>query len=330
MIEETSSSRLSLKKIERSSQFIDPVFLNTPQFQSDSLSRRLELDVVLKVETVNPIRSFKGRGAEFLVSCLPDEPRTLVCASAGNFGQGVAYAARKRAFRVVVFAAQEANPLKVERMRELGAEVRLFGENFDAAKAEARRFAESSEARFIVDGREPEIAEGAGTISVELCAWGRQFDAVLVPLGDGALVAGIGRWMKAHSPATRIVGVCAAGAPAVAMSWREGKLCSTETSSTIADGIDVRVPVPESLLTLASLMDEVLLVEDESLIEAMRLAFDYHGLVIEPAGAAGLAAAIAHKERFRHARVAIPLCGGNLTSDQVRRWLLQTGHLRTR
>ena len=323
-IAQTSGSRLSLEKIERSLQVIDPVFLNTPQFQSDSLSGRLEMDLFLKIETVNPIRSFKGRGAEFLVACLPDGPPTLVCSSAGNFGQGVAYAARKRGLRVVVFTARTANPLKVERMRELGAEVRLFGSNFDQAKEEARRLAESTGARFIEDGREPEIAEGAGTIAVELCRSGNRFDALLVPLGDGALVAGIGRWMKTHSPATRIVGVCAAGAPALAMSWREGKLLSTETSSTIADGIDVRVPVPESLLNLAGLMDEVLMVEDESMVEAMRLVFRYHGLVIEPAGAAGLAAAIVFKQRFRGARIATPLCGGNLTSDQIRRWLVET------
>jgi threonine dehydratase len=236
----------------------------------------------------------------------------------------LAYAARKRDFRAVVFAAEAANPLKVERMRELGAEVELVGSDFDKAKEEARRFAERTGARFVEDGREPEIAEGAGTLAVELCRWNKQFDALLVPLGDGALIAGIGRWMKTHSPSTRIVGVCAAGAPAMAMSWREGKPCSTETSSTIADGIDVRVPVPESLHDLAGLIDEVLMVEDESLVEAMRLAFYYHGLVIEPAGAAGLAAAITYKERFRGTRVATPLCGGNLTLDQIRRWLLQT------
>jgi len=323
LTEETSSSRLSLEKIERASQFIDPVFLNTPQFHSDILSRRLEMEVVLKIETVNPIRSFKGRGADFLTACLPSVPQTLVCASAGNFGQGLAYAARKRGFRVVVFAAQSANPLKVERMREMGAEVRLFGRDFDQAKDEARRFAEHTRARFIEDGREPEIAEGAGTIAVELWRQAKQFDALLVPLGDGALLAGIGRWMKTHSPSTRIVGVCAAGAPAMAMSWREGKMRSTETTSTIADGIDTRVPVPESLLNLAGLMDEVLLVEDKSLIEAIRLVFRYHGLVIEPAGAAGLAAVITYKEQFRGARVATPLCGGNLTSDQIRRWLME-------
>jgi threonine dehydratase len=324
LIGETSSSPLSLENIERSLHVIDAVFLNTPQFRSDSLSRRLEMDVFLKIETVNPIRSFKGRGADFLVAGLPTAPQTLVCASAGNFGQGLAYAAGKRGFRVIVFAGQAANPLKVERMRELGAEVRLFGSDFDQAKEEARGFAESTRARFIEDGREPEIAEGAGTIAVEICRSVRRFEAVLVPLGDGALVAGIGRWLKTHSPSTRVVGVCAAGAPAMAMSWREGKLRSTETSSTIADGIDVRAPVPESLLRLAGLMDEVLMVEDQSLVEAMRLVFRYHGLVIEPAGAAGLAAAITYKERFRGAQVAIPLCGGNLTSDQIRRWLIET------
>src|SRR5215510_11698318 len=157
IVRDASGAPLSLEKIERSLQFIDPVFLNSPQFQSDSLSRMLGLELFLKVETVNPIRSFKGRGAEFLTSCLPAEPQTLVCASAGNFGQGLAYAGKKRGFRVVVFAAESANPLKIERMRELGAEVQLFGSNFDVAKIEARRFAESTQARFIEDGRETEI-----------------------------------------------------------------------------------------------------------------------------------------------------------------------------
>ena len=323
IIERTSiSSRLSLENIERAAQFIDPVFLNTPQFQSDSLSRRLKCDLVLKIETVNPIRCFKGRGAEFFMSSLLAEPQTLVCATAGNFGQGLAFAARKRGFRVFVFAAETASAVKVERMRELGAEVQLFGADFDIAKEEGRQFADFIAKRFIEDGREPEIAEGAGTIAVELCRWDRQFDAILVPLGGGALVAGIGRWMKAHSPTTRIVGVCAAGAPAMAMSWQSGKLCATDTSSTIADGIDVRVPLQESLLNLAESMDEVLTVEDESLVEAMRLAFYDHGLLIEPAGAAGLAAAITYKERFRGACIATPLCGGNLTSKQIRSWLL--------
>jgi threonine dehydratase len=286
---------------------IDPVFCNTPQFHSDPLG------LVLKVETVNPIRSFKGRGADYLLSTLTPAGPDLVCASAGNFGQGLAYAARKRGFRAVVFAAESANPLKVERMRQLGADVRLSGGDFDAAKQHAREFALEGGGRFIEDGLEPAIAEGAGTIALELCRFPQPIDVVLVPLGNGALITGIGLWMKAHSPATRVIGVCAAGAPAMEISWRERRVVETPEVRTIADGIAVRVPIPESLPDLYRLLDDVVLVEEEALRDAMRLVLRYHGLVTEPAGVAGLAAAISFASRFQGALMATPLCGGNST-----------------
>jgi threonine dehydratase len=277
--------------------------------------------VVLKVETVNPIRSFKGRGADFLASSLPAESPALVCASAGNFGQGMAYAARKRSLPLVVFAAETANRLKLDRMRELGADVRLAGRDFDEAKQHARAFANDTGARFIEDGRDPAIAEGAGTIAVELGRWPHAFDFALIPLGNGALLAGIGTWMKATSPATRIIGVCAQGAPSMALSLQHGVPESTESVATIADGIAVRVPVPEALADLIGIVDEVLLVDDQSMIDAMQLVFRQHGLVAEPAGVAGLAAAITFRDRFQGASVVTPLCGGNVTSDQIRLWL---------
>ena len=312
---------IQLERIQAAAQTIDPVFLNSPQFESDSISNELGIRIVLKVETVNPIRSFKGRGADFWVAGLPEDSPKLVCASAGNFGQAVAYSTRKRGFPLVVFAARAANRLKIDRMRQLGAEVRLAGCDFDEAKQHARAFAEESGALFVEDGREPAITEGHGTIAVELCRWPIPFDAALVPLGNGALLAGIGTWMKAHSPGTRIIGVCAAGAPAMALSLKRGAPESTESAATIADGIAVRVPVPEALTNLAGVVDEVLLVEDDAMIAAAQLAFRHHGLVIEPAGAAGLAAAITFRDRFQDAYVATPLSGGNLTAEQIRGWL---------
>ena len=185
---------IQLDRIQAAAQTIDPVFLNSPQFESDSIGNDLGMRIVLKVETVNPIRSFKGRGADFWVAGLP----------------------AKRGIPVTVFAALTANRLKVERMRQLGAEVRLAGSDFDEAKEHARVFAEESGALFVEDGRELAITEGAGTIAIELCHWPVPFDIALIPLGDGALLAGIGTWMKAHSPGTRIIGVCPAGAPAMA------------------------------------------------------------------------------------------------------------------
>lgn len=315
-------SRISLERIEKASRTIDPVFSHSPQFRSEPLSDELGMRVILKVETVNPIRSFKGRGTDFFASELPTDSPPLVCASAGNFGQGLAYAARKRGLPLVVYAAETANPLKLERMRGFGAEVRLSGSDFDAAKQKAREFATETGACFIEDGREPAITEGAGSIAVELCDWPDPFDVLLVPLGNGALVGGIGHWMKAHAPNTRIIAVCATGAPSMAISLRENRAHSTPTISTIADGIGVRVPVPEALTDLAGVVDEVLLVEDAAMIQAMQLVFRHHGLVVEPAGVAGLAAAITLRQRFHGASVATPLCGGNLTTEQIEKWLL--------
>src|SRR5260370_20206985 len=140
-----------------------------PECASRALTTALGMKLVLKVETVNPIRCFKGRGAEFFASQYTWQSSNLVCASAGNFGLGLAYAARKRGFQLTVFAATLANPSKLDGIRQLGATVRLFGRDFDAAKEKARAFAERTRAYFVVDGLEPSISEGAGTIAVELC-----------------------------------------------------------------------------------------------------------------------------------------------------------------
>jgi peptide deformylase len=306
--------RISLASLE-----IDPVFRDTPQLVSEPLSELLGMTVLAKVETVNPIRSFKGRGADWWLRSLEDDS-PIVCASAGNFGQGIAYAARARQRPCVVFAPETANPLKIERMLALGADVRLAGLDFDAAKDAAREYASASRARFVEDGAEPAVAEGAGTIAVELGAHSGLLDVVLVPVGNGALITGIGAWVKAFAPHTRVIGVCAAGAPAMANSWRARELRSTEGVDTIADGIAVREPVPLALEDMYSLVDDMLLVDDDQLLKAMRLAHEHLGVVVEPAGAAGLAAGIRHGQRFAGLLVGVPLCGGNVTGDQMTRW----------
>jgi threonine dehydratase len=313
--------RLALANIEEAARIIDPVFTGSPQFASEQLNDQLGLELICKVETINPIRSFKGRGADYFVQRLPRDVAWLVCASAGNFGQGLAYAARKRGLRLTIFAAETANPLKVERMKQLGAELVIAGHDFDAAKAAAREFAAAHGALFVEDGREPAIAEGAGTIGLELSRWPQSFDAVLVPLGNGALLAGVGRWLKAVATQTRIIGVCAANAPAMAQSWRAGQLIVTEQANTIADGVAVRVPITEALQDLRPVVDDILLVDEQTIVQAMRLLFRALGLIVEPAGAVGVAALLAYRAQFAEQRLATILCGGNLTDEQVRRWL---------
>ena len=312
--------RLSIDRIGHAVGVIDPVFLNSPQFRPESVERQLDCRVVVKMETLNPIRSFKGRGTEYLVSCLAGRPH-LVCATAGNFGQGMAYSARTRGLSLTIFASLTANPLKVERMRVLGADVRLTGEDFDAAHLAAAAFAAETGAQLIEDGRDVAIAEGAGTIGVELLRWPEPFDAILVPLGDGALLAGVARWVKAHQPATQVIGVCASGAPAMERSWRAGQVQELETANTIADGISVRSPFREALFDLLGVVDDILLVDDAALVTAMRLAHREIGVVLEPAGAAGLAALLTNKQRFRGQLTSTILTGGNITTEQMDGWL---------
>lgn len=318
--------RLSLARIERAAALIDPLFKGTPQYDCEPLSRSLGVAMTLKVETMNPLRSFKGRGADFFAHehAARLAGRTLVCASAGNFGQAMAWACRARGWPLVVFASTAANPLKIERMRSLGAEVRLAGADFDAAKQAATGWCEDHGACFVEDGREAAIAEGAGTIARELLSAPPRFDTLLVPLGNGALLTGIGRWTKAHAPQLRVVGVSAAGADAMAASWRAGCAIERERADTIADGIAVRVPVPDAVNDMHGTVDEVLLVSDDAIRRAMRLLFMHAGLVVEPAGAAGVAAVLEHP-MLRGGRLATVLCGGNVTPAQAAEWLFQEG-----
>lgn len=310
-------SRLSLSAIARAASSIDPVFLHSPQYRAESLGEALGVDLVVKVETINPIRSFKGRGADFFVSEIGEDTAPLVCASAGNFGQGLAHAARRRDRSLVVFASEHANPLKVQRMRALGAEVRQVGRDFDEAKSFGRAYAGEIGGRYVEDGRDVAITEGAGSIGVELACWAEPIDTLLVPLGNGALLSGVATWFKAHRPDTQIIGVCAEEAPSMERSWRAGRPVETLSAETIADGIAVRVPIPEAVSDMQALVDDVVLVPDALTVEAMRRLFAHLGLVVEPAGAVGVAALLAAPSRYAGRRVATILCGGNLTQAQV-------------
>ena len=312
--------RIRLERIEEARRLVDPVFLDTPQYECEPLGDELGARLVLKVETLNPIRSFKGRGAELFVA-RDGGAAPLVCASAGNFGQAMAYACRSRALPLTVFAAETANPLKLERMRALGADVRLAGLDFDAAKDAARAFAAAHGLRFVEDGREPAIAEGAGTIALELLAAEPGLDAVFVPLGNGSLLAGVATVVRERQPTARVVAVAARGAPAMVDSLRAGRPLASERADTIADGIAVRVPVPEALGDLVGLVDEARLVDDADTVRAMRLLHRHAGLVVEPAGAVGVAALLGGPGEWAGARIATVLCGGNLTPEQMRDWL---------
>lgn len=287
----TGAEDLSLDRIAEAAATVDPVFLGTPQYVDEQLAAALGRPVLTKVESLNPLRSFKGRGADFLVGGLP-RGETVVCGSGGaNFGQAIAYAARRHGLGADVFVPAGASPVKLRRIRTFGADVHPVDGDPKAAAEEYA--AQERDRHYVVDGREAAISEGAGTIGVEL-ARNEDVDALLLPVGDGALITGVARWLREHRPGVRIVGVGAASAPAMVHSWREGRVVPMELRSAFAAGIAISAPVPEAVRRIRALVDDMLMVEDRHLAEAMHLAARTLGILPEPAAVAGLAALAAH------------------------------------
>jgi threonine dehydratase len=311
---------LNLAHILTASRHIDPVFLDSPIAIDNRLDRQLGCHVLAKVELANPIGSFKGRGTELFCATSLREAEGLVCASAGNFGQGLARAAAKRGHPCTVFAAENANPVKIDAMRRFGADVHLAGIDFDAAKAAAHLHATTHDLHFIEDGVEPALAEGAGTIALELLR-DTSFDAIVLPLGNGALLAGIGTVLRKLAPHTEIIAVVAGNAPAMKLSLEADRVVETDRAETIADGIAVRVPIASTLTGLRACCDHIAAVSEQDIFDAMRLLYQYLDHVTEPAGAVGLAAILADHQRFAGRRIATILSGGNISLDLRNRLL---------
>lgn len=310
--------RISLERIWLASRILDPMFRQTPQYDCPPLSARLGCQVTLKVETLNPLRCFKGRGAGFVVARAAerDETRPLVSASAGNWGLALAYHCARQGLPLTVFAAMNANPAKLAAMDHYGADIRLTGHDFDSAKAQARAYSEHIGGWFVEDGFEPEVSEGAGTIAVELLADGNHFDAVFIPVGNGALISGMARWLKASAPDIRVIGVCPRGADAMYRSWLSGQVVNNPEVHTKADGLAVRIPVPEALQDMRGLVDDMILVDEEQIALAVHYALKYAGLILEPSGAAALAGILSCAGALKpDSRVAAVLTGANLSNS---------------
>ncbi len=321
-------SRITAEAIAANASRIDPVFTDSPQFECEPLSVELGCKVTLKVETLNPIRCFKGRGASLFVSDHVDRNGSnapVVSASAGNWGQAVAYACRTTGTPFTVFASEAANPAKVERMKSLGAEVILHGNDFDGSKLAAKAYAAERSLHFVEDSQDVEVTVGHGSLALELfdavAAAGDHLDAVIVPLGNGAMISGIGCWARAASPATKVIGVTPTGAPAMLSAWRnpdDQESWETDRLDTIADGLAVRVPVPDAVDDMRIVVDDIKPVDDDGITEAMQLLFRTAGLITEPAGASAIAAIAANRREFAGRHVAVVISGSNIAPDLLR------------
>jgi len=225
----------------------------------------------------------------------------------------LAYSGRSRQISTTVVAGSTANPYKLERIRALGATVRIVDGDIEDARHRARQIANSENAFLVEDSENVDTCEGAGTIGLELLEGIGPIDAVVIALGGGALATGVGHVFKCLAPQVEIVCVQPRGAPAMALSWRAGSIVETERTDTIADGVAGRFPIPAVLDDLLIVADHVALVEENSIIAGVRMLYRSAGLIAEPSAALGIAALLEDPLRYTAKRVAtIDTCGSKV------------------
>jgi threonine dehydratase len=304
---------VDLADIEDARKRLAGVAVQTPMDRSRALSDLVGGPVYIKCENLQRTGSFKIRGAFNLISRLDEDHRRrgVVAASAGNHAQGVALAASLQEAPSTVFMPSFASLPKVEATKRYGARVELTGKDFGEAYAAARRHAESEDLIFVHPFDHPHVIAGQGTIGCEISEQAGDIGTVVVPVGGGGLISGVAAAVRRLIPQIRIVGVQAAGAAAFPPSLAQGRPITLDKLSTIADGIAANAPGELTLAHVGELVDEVVVVSDDSIAEALVFCAERMKLVLEPAGAAGVAALLSGLGNVVPP-VAVILSGGNI------------------
>lgn len=313
----------TLADVYRAKHAIEPYLKRTPLVHNPYLSRLLGCDAYLKLENLQPIGVFKVRGGVNLAASLPeaDRRRGIVGASTGNHGQSLAYAAKLVGMRCVIAMPVESNPLKVESMRVLGAEVEFHGGDFEEARLWAEEFARGEGMRYVHHVNAPELMAGVATVSLEIVEDLPDVDAIITPIGGGSGVIGHCIVAKALRPSVQVIGVQAEGAPSVYRSWKERRLQNAPID-TIAEGLATGRPYFAPVRTFIDHLDDMLLVSDDEMRDAIALLLRSARQLAEPSGAASTAAALKLAERLKGKKVALVLSGGNLPNEELRRILI--------
>ena len=306
--------RPTLFEVRNAQQLLAKYFSPTPLQPAAAFSTD-GAEVFLKLEIGLPTGSFKPRGALYsLAANLSKRNITEVTASStGNHGAAVAWAARTLGIAATIFLPANPNPVKLQKIVDLGARiVEAGGPDLVHAFLQAQEYSARPGVYFLNDATDADLPAGPATIGLEILAQLPPVAAIYVPMGDTALIRGIGAAIKQTSPQVKIVGVQAERAPSYYLSWRKGEPVPTDTCDTCADGLATRTPEPENVQAIRVLLDDVVLVSEEELLGAIRLLHDHEGIVAEPAGAAATAAFL--KQPYCHGPVALLVTGGNISN----------------
>jgi len=314
----TASPVPDLGDVLAAGQRIAPYLRVTPLYRYPALDATTGAGLWVKHENHQPVGAFKVRGGVNLVSQLgaDDRHRGVIAASTGNHGQSVAYAADLFGVRAVICMPEQANPVKVESMRALGAEVVFHGADFDEAREHCEKLATEHGYRYIHSGNEPSLIAGVATYTVEILQAKPDTEVIVVPIGGGSGAAGACVVAKAVRPSIEVLGVQSAAAPAAYRSWQAGTLVE-DTTSTFAEGLATRTAFELPQRILRELLDDFVLVSEDALKAATRLMIEKTRNLVEPAGAAALAAVLSAPQRFARRKVAIVCSGGNISPAQL-------------
>ena len=322
---------LTLQDIRDAATRLQGQVLDTPCVESKTLSQIVGAQVFLKFENLQFTASFKERGACNRLALLSDEERArgVVAMSAGNHAQGVAYHAQRLGLRAVIVMPRFTPGVKVERTRGFGAEVVLHGDTLEEARAHAYALADAQGLTFVHPYDDEAIAAGQGTAALEMLAAQPDLDVLVIAIGGGGLVAGMATAAKAIKPGIEIVGVQASRFPSMVNALRGTK--HPQGTSTIAEGIAVGTPGKITQEVVKRLVDDLLLVDEGDIEQAVLMLLEIEKTLVEGAGAAGLAALVRHPERFRGKRVGLVLSGGNidplLLAAIIERGMVRSGRL---
>lgn len=328
----------TIEDVRQAAIALSGVTFRTPLQESSYINDLLGIRVFFKLENLQRSGSFKLRGAYNRIRRLPPEElnRGVVAASAGNHAQGVALASGLVGTTAIIFMPQGASLTKVEATRAYGAEVRLVGETFDDAFQEAKRVARETGRTLIHAFDDRDVIAGQGTIALEMLDERCNLDVLVVPVGGGGLISGVAMAAKERHPYVRVIGVQAEGAAAMLQSLREGALTGLPSVSTIADGIAVKRPGDLTFSLIQKYVDEIVMVDEHDISRAILIFLERSKLMVEGAGAVGLAALLAGKISLGSSTVGTVVSGGNidvtLVSRIIEKGLVEEGrqlHFRT-
>ena len=322
---------LSLTDIEQAAQRLHGHLLNTPCVESRTLSQLTGAQVFLKFENLQYTASFKERGACNKLAQLTEVEcqRGVIAMSAGNHAQGVAYHAQRLGIRAVIVMPRFTPGVKIERTRGFGAEVVLHGDLLDEARAHAMTLAERDGLVFVHPYDDEAIVAGQGTVGLEMLQAEPGLDVLVVAVGGGGLIAGMATAAKALKPGIEIIGVQTSRFPSMVNAIKGTHY--PQGSSTIADGIAVGTPGVITQAIIARRVDDLLLVDEGDIEQAMVMLLEIEKTLVEGAGAAGLAALLKYPARFAGLKVGLVLCGGNidplLLAAIIERGMVRAGRL---